>query len=214
MDRAHLVSRPRPEYPGSNYLVHTLGRGFCAARDTENAPGGGRPPNGVALSTHTRIRCDISHYAHHVTPGHHVAGRSSMPKSKAIGTAAEDASWGVEGGGGGGEHPITIRSHSTLGQQNKREWALRCETHHISLRVVTPSPFGELLLLNLDTPRSLPLWSLQHLSFEVKENNLYEGARNARNQDGGMLAHGGRHITARAEGPGRFRGQGGRPHGQ
>ena len=42
-------------------------------------------PNGVALSTHTRFRCDIGHYARRVAPGHHVVGRSSMPKSKAIG---------------------------------------------------------------------------------------------------------------------------------
>ncbi len=43
-----------------------------------------RTPNGVALSTHARIRCDIDHYAHRVAPGHRVVGRSSMPKSKAI----------------------------------------------------------------------------------------------------------------------------------
>lgn len=40
--------------------------------------------NGVALSTRTRIRCDIGHYAHRVAPGHHIVGRSSKPKSKAI----------------------------------------------------------------------------------------------------------------------------------
>ena len=43
--------------------------------------------NGVALSTHTGIRCDTGHYAHRVAPGHHVVRHSSMPKSKAIGRA-------------------------------------------------------------------------------------------------------------------------------
>lgn len=50
-------------------------------------PESGSTPQWRCLSTHTRIRCDIGHYVHRVGPGHHVVvGRSSMPKSKAIGS--------------------------------------------------------------------------------------------------------------------------------
>ncbi len=69
-------------------LVHLPAHSLAVATGLQDAGLRTTLPNGVALSTHTRIRCDIGHYAHRVAPDHHIVRRSSMPKSKAIGLTA------------------------------------------------------------------------------------------------------------------------------
>ena len=60
-------------------------------------PESGSTPQWRCLSTHTRMRRDIGHYVDRVGPGHHVVvGRSSMPKSKAIGVYARGGDHGPD----------------------------------------------------------------------------------------------------------------------
>ncbi len=116
-------------------------------------PANGRPPNGVALSTHTRIRCDIGHYAHRVAPGHHVVGRLSMPKSKAIGPGRPGEGTTYQPGHRcrTGMFPGVPRSRldrrglppSGSRHQNGCLHVVECNGHGISLLAEeAPSPYG------------------------------------------------------------------------
>ena len=81
---------PRFPHPRIKRVGARLSRGHSRRR-AHNSPGYGVPgrrANGVALSAHTRIRCDIGHYAHRVTPGHHVVGRRGCPKARPLGRRA------------------------------------------------------------------------------------------------------------------------------